>query len=625
LEEFKATIKLLLVPSLTLLLAAVGAALLGFGLSRNNRCDIAAGFCTGIIALASVYPVYRNSLAVPGAGKENPARLIILILLASVTGWTAWLGAAGNGECALHDLSPGRRCRVESAETRRYDRLCILSFADAGCRCRILTVAPQDSDILPGDILSLRDIPGRMGVAEGENRFADQYRRKGIMFRTYLADGNWRLERRQGPGVRWVVRSSLEDRINLLFPHRTAPFITALYSGNASRMDRRTVLDFKRAGVLHILAASGFNVGIVAMVPLALLGLFRVPRRAIALVTISTILAYLAITDMPVSLLRAVVMASIYSLLFVFGMGRSILNVLFLAGALIVAVVPHELYSLGFQLSFGATLGIILFFKPYRRLFQGLPGPLADSLALTLSAQLPVIPLIAWHLEELTVAGFLTNIWVVPLTALIMYLSIAALAVSALWIPAASTIADCTDLLCSVNRRLIEGAASLNLHYSAALHHPALIAMMLLLIAPLLPQPKPRSAKLVLLICGLILPVLLLSPQHGGPGRIIFTSDESAAELTRREASITITGSIRDFGTARAVLREATRSHSSRLTLVLPEPDYRDIRSFSYIAKNAPVTACVIGPGARLSPSLGRFFSIMERDGVAITLREPRR
>ncbi|MBN1531270.1 MAG: ComEC/Rec2 family competence protein [Spirochaetes bacterium] len=622
-EEFKDTTRALLVPSFTLFLSASGAALLGYGLSWNHGRDTAAGFCLCIIALSTVYPVYRNSLAVAGAGKGNIARWMLFMLLVTITGAAAWRGAGGIAGCPPQLGPPPHRCLVENAERRRHDRRLLLC-ADNGCRCRIAAVAPPECDILPGDILSLRESPDPI-APPGVNRLDDQYRRRGILYRTYLADGDWRLERRQGPGVRWRIRTALEARIGRLFSPESAPLVSALYSGNASRMDRRTVLNFKRAGVLHILAASGFNVGIVAMVPLALLGLFRVPRRGIALATIATILAYLAITDMPVSLLRAVAMASFYSLLFIFGMERSILNVLFLAGTLIVAVLPHELYSLGFQLSFGATLGIILLFKPYRRLLRGLPGPLADSMAITLSAQIPVIPIIAWHVEELTIAGFLTNLWAVPLTALIMYLSIAALAISDLCIRAATLIAGLTDLLCTINRRLIELAASLNLHYSAALHHPAVIIMMLLLVAPLLPLLKPRWAKLVLLLCALILPVLLLSPQHGGPERMVFSSHGSAVELRRREATVTITGSIRDFSTARAVLKEAIRSHCSSLTLILPEPDYRDIRSFSYIAKNAPVTACVIGPRFRISPSLGRFFSDLERDGVTVTFREPRR
>ncbi len=615
-----------MVPSLGLLLFAAGSSAAGYWTVFGHENDCIASMTLFLLAIAASCAAYIISLREsPGHGNgRNLGRGAIFAALCALTcAGTLYSVRCRTAAQVITDAAHVR-CRVDEVTERRYDIRLLMSAQGAHGRARIIATAPSGSGIEPGDMVQISAQVRKIGDgAEDVNGYDLNLLREGIGYRTYLTADNWSTIERRGAGPRWTVRKALESRIAAIFSPGTSDFLKALYFGSSGHLDSRTRQDFKRAGVLHILAASGFNVSVIALLPLTLLGFFMVPRKIITAATIITIAGYMALTDVPVSLLRAVLMATVFSLFFIFDAGRNICNALFITGAIILVLFPHELYSLGFQLSFGATLGIILFFRFYKKLFRGLPGPLADSLALTFSAQLPVIPVIAVSLGELTVAGFLSNIAVIPVTTVIIFSSIGALAVQPLWGHASSALAAATDLLWKLDRSAIGFAASLDLHFSVPPFHPAVLIMLCMLSAPLFPVFRKKIHAIAVLLCGIFLPVALFSLSAGKAREIVFSSPMSAAEIRRQGRSQMITGYIRDRKTAQAVLKEATARYSDRLTLVIPDPDYENITSFSFIARNAPVTECVLGRNVRFSPSTERFFSILEKDGVRITLGEP--
>ena len=73
------------------------------------------------------------------------------------------------------------------------------------------------------------------------------------------------------------------------------------------------------------------------------------------------------------------------------------INSLFLAAFIVLLINPLDLYEIGFQLSFCATAGIILYAKPISVKLQLVPRVIADSLAVMLSAQIGTWPLLAYH------------------------------------------------------------------------------------------------------------------------------------------------------------------------------------------------------------------------------------
>jgi len=120
----------------------------------------------------------------------------------------------------------------------------------------------------------------------------------------------------------------------------------------------------------------------------------------------------------------------IYTFLYIFNFDKIGLNTLFLSGFIILLLSPYELFSLGFILSFGATLGIMMFLKEFQSIIPGTVPFIRDSIAITLSAQVFVMPFIAVMLNEINFTGLLTNIAAVPATAVLITLTLIAQIIS---------------------------------------------------------------------------------------------------------------------------------------------------------------------------------------------------
>jgi competence protein ComEC len=98
----------------------------------------------------------------------------------------------------------------------------------------------------------------------------------------------------------------------------------------------------------------------------------------------------------------------------------NLLNTISFSAFLLLLVNPFSLFDIGFELTFAATLAIILFYPRIVRLLPRLPGRVHELFALSLSAQLGVLPLIASTFHRVTFSSLLLNIPAIPLVGVIM-------------------------------------------------------------------------------------------------------------------------------------------------------------------------------------------------------------
>ena len=161
------------------------------------------------------------------------------------------------------------------------------------------------------------------------------------------------------PFTRWVdsVRSRLGARIRRLFPENGA-VASAFLIGDRSELthDEREI--FRGSGVAHLLALSGLHVGVLTGMLLLIIpkGLRRTRFFAVLLF----LSFYCVVTGFPASLVRASVMTVCLLFAELTERRRDPLSSISLAALVILAVSPYSLWSVGFRLTFAATLGIIL-------------------------------------------------------------------------------------------------------------------------------------------------------------------------------------------------------------------------------------------------------------------------
>ena len=257
--------------------------------------------------------------------------------------------------------------------------------------------------------------------------FADSLLRRGI-----AAGVKVHAVRVLGPSANPFIRASQGFRalvgrsIERLFAPRPAALLLGLALGDEGGLDDATRRDFRATGLGHLLVVSGQNVAMV-LAPLLLLATrLRLPRGVQLLVGLLAVGFFVVVTGVESSVLRAGVMACL-GLLGGF-LGRPRDGITLLSGAVLVLLVldPALAHAVGFQLSAGATAGMVLLASPLADRFAFLPRPLALALGATLSAQLAVTPVLLAVFREIPLVTILANVLAAPAVAPALLLGLAA-------------------------------------------------------------------------------------------------------------------------------------------------------------------------------------------------------
>lgn len=205
-------------------------------------------------------------------------------------------------------------------------------------------------------------------------------------------------------------------------PPVSASLLAGLLLGARGELPAEVLDEFRRAGVYHVLAVSGFNVALIAGAVFTAALIARTSRRAAAVAAIFVVTGFAAVVGPEPSVLRAAIMAVLVLVALLLDREASVVNSLALAALLILAVRPTDLGDPGFQLSFAATLGIVLAPLP--------PGAILGSIGVSLAAQLAVLPVTLAHFNQVSTVGILANLAVVPLAGLATVLGLGAAAAS---------------------------------------------------------------------------------------------------------------------------------------------------------------------------------------------------
>ncbi|VEP14550.1 ComEC/Rec2-related protein [Hyella patelloides LEGE 07179] len=174
---------------------------------------------------------------------------------------------------------------------------------------------------------------------------------------------------------------------------------------------------FIKNGLAHILAASGFHVSLLLGVILKLTNFLDEKKQLI--VSVVTLLIYLGLTGFSPSVIRAVIMG--FAVLVAMANKAKVrpLGSLLLAATFILLLNPLWIWDLGFQLSFLATLGLILTLPILEDKLDWLPSNLATAIAVPLAASIWVLPLISYTFNTIATYSIIVNLITTPLITIV--------------------------------------------------------------------------------------------------------------------------------------------------------------------------------------------------------------
>lgn len=211
---------------------------------------------------------------------------------------------------------------------------------------------------------------------------------------------------------------------------------SALVLGVTEGIDNDLQNAYAASGAMHVLAVSGLHVGIIYAILLFLLQpLLRhhASRWFIAGLSLLLLWSFAFITGLSPSVLRAVTMFSFVAVARPLGWRTNIYNTL--AGSALVLLLynPYLVMSVGFQLSYLAVLGIVYLQRPLYRLWE-IDNRVGDWIwqitCVSIAAQVATFPLGLLYFHQFPVYFLISNLFVIPLSTLVLVMGIVLLVIS---------------------------------------------------------------------------------------------------------------------------------------------------------------------------------------------------
>jgi competence protein ComEC len=245
----------------------------------------------------------------------------------------------------------------------------------------------------------------------------------------------------------YTLKDKSLENIYHIFPDPESSLMAGILLGVDTGLTDRLQQAFKNTGTAHIIAISGFNISIIAGLFVTFFSKFLGPRRG-SIVAIVGIIFYTLLVGADAAVVRAAIMGSLALFARQVGRRQFALNTLLAVAFLMCLWNPLYIWDVGFQLSFFATLGLILYAEPFSNFANKIitryfPQSTAEKVAelfsefvlLTFAAQLTTIPIMAYQFQRISLVSFLANPFILPPQPAVMILGGLAVLLSLIWLP----------------------------------------------------------------------------------------------------------------------------------------------------------------------------------------------
>jgi len=223
----------------------------------------------------------------------------------------------------------------------------------------------------------------------------------------------------------YYLRNNAEAIIYRKLSRLAAGILDAMVLGEKSNIPFIVYDSMSKAGTVHILVVSGFNVGVVASIAVLLLKVLGISRRIRCFLAILCLIIYCFATGVSSPVVRATIMAVFLLAGLIIKREADIRNSLALAALCILFLNPRDLFSISFQLSFSCVAAIVFLYPKLQAFFrsQSIRPKILQSAAqgclVSLSTWLVTLWLVAYYFRFFSPVTVLANIFIVPLATLI--------------------------------------------------------------------------------------------------------------------------------------------------------------------------------------------------------------
>lgn len=304
----------------------------------------------------------------------------------------------------------------------------VIRLSEKSIKGSVLLSVPLPSSLVYGDRVRvsgrIRIPPGRRNP--GEFNYRDYLHARGIGALFYAdregvevlgrGEGNPFMQRAVIP-LRKYIRATAERTVG-----DNAYLTLGILLGERRDMPEEVMQDFRNTGLMHLLAVSGLNVGMLLLIFYQLFTALFIPHKPKIILLVATVWLYAAVTDMTPSVVRATLMGTVIILSWLAERKTSVYNSIAVSALILLLVKPLYLFDLGFQLSYAATISLVYF---HGRIKAWIPGfekwpawlrGLSDSILLSVAAMIATLPVLAFSFNQIAWISVFANLPMVPLS-----------------------------------------------------------------------------------------------------------------------------------------------------------------------------------------------------------------
>lgn len=296
--------------------------------------------------------------------------------------------------------------------------------------------------------------------------FSSFYYKNNIRYFTNISGSNVRIIKNNSK-LNENLQVAVENKLKQSMTPENAALSYAMLFGDKSNIDSSVIISFQASGISHILAISGLHVGIIIAFLYWLLKKFCCPQYIRFIIITLILIFYSYICGFSPSVVRASIMSICFLGSLLLGRKYDALSAIGLAGLIILLINPFSAYDIGFQLSFGCIIGIILFYKIIFNTLKKIKIPklISSPISISICAQLFILPILINTFGGSSFFSVFINIIIVPIFSIayiIIFLSTPLLFISSfftnfLWLASflLEFIGVCADFVCNLSWSII--------------------------------------------------------------------------------------------------------------------------------------------------------------------------
>lgn len=226
--------------------------------------------------------------------------------------------------------------------------------------------------------------------------------------------------------IRYLAKSKFSDLIINTFDtylsENNARIMEGIFLGQSSYLKDEDIDTYRDMGLAHLLAVSGLHIGIISGFITLLLSSLSIKKRPNVVITLSIIWLYGYLIGYPPSILRSSIMFSLLYLSQLIHEPYSSINSISFAIFVLLLINPYYLFNIGFQLSFVATLSIVIFAPRIKHRFYPYDNSLTSSLSSILGVQLGLLPFQAYYFNQIGIISIIANLLIIPIMSFALIL-----------------------------------------------------------------------------------------------------------------------------------------------------------------------------------------------------------